>query len=220
MSFWDKVRSDLKKGLDGGVALLKEGSAQVVTSVDKIAEVGLKQFQLLEQKVKIQGYFTRLGKRIYELARVEGKDPLKDEKVQAAIKTIGAIEDQIGKLETETVKELEKPAKKEAAKDSVQSSAAPAGIKSQETKETPVAVRRKPGRRAVPTRAAAIRTRAPKPPVASTEDEAPVQKRTSRRSAAKAVDATASEPAKAAKADNTPETGPQAADTAKDTGTH
>ncbi len=100
MSFWEKVKEDISKGYKEGLAAIKEGSIVVKEKADQLAEEGKKQIKLFELKQNVQGLFTDLGGRIYEITSGGKKSLLNDEKVKTTLSNINKIEGKITKLES------------------------------------------------------------------------------------------------------------------------
>ncbi|KJR43717.1 hypothetical protein MCHI_000388 [Candidatus Magnetoovum chiemensis] len=71
MSLLDKVKGKIKEGYERGMEQLKNNSADFKGKAQKLAGEGKKQLQVLELRLKIQGHFTKLGKRVFELAQSE-----------------------------------------------------------------------------------------------------------------------------------------------------
>ena len=123
MGFWDKLRRDIKKGVDEGLNAFKEGTTAIKERAGTITDDLKKRVKVFELKQKIQVHLTDLGGRVYELSSDKRKNPLADVKVKGIVDKIKKIENQISKLEakivkkaTRAVKTTKKTAKKTARK--------------------------------------------------------------------------------------------------------
>ncbi len=112
MGFWDRIKKDIKKGYEEGLSAIKEGSVVVKKKAGELAEEGKKQIKLFELKQKVQGRFTDLGGRVYDLVSSKKESPLQDAKVKSTISSITKLEEQITTLE----KKPEKPVRKKTTK--------------------------------------------------------------------------------------------------------
>ena len=98
MSFWDKVKKDIQKGLKEGMAFVKEGATVVMEKAEELTEEGKKRYNIFELKTKVQKEITELGGKVYDLSSKK-KNPLLDNKVKANISRIKKLEVKIDKLE-------------------------------------------------------------------------------------------------------------------------
>ena len=83
MTFWNKFREDVTKGLrtgmQQGVSALKEGSSIAAEKAGQMAEVGKVRYQIFLMEQKTEKTFSEMGARIYELIEVDSaKSPLSD----------------------------------------------------------------------------------------------------------------------------------------------
>lgn len=112
MSFWDKIQDDLKKNLQEGIEIFKEGSSVFTDKIEELTGEGKKKYQVFNLNMKVQEEFAKLGGAIYDLTVKKSKSPLTNIKVKSILAKINKMEDQINKLEA---KEDKKPVKKKAA---------------------------------------------------------------------------------------------------------
>lgn len=103
MTFWEKIRRDLKKGFKEGLEAVKEGAAVVKGKAEDIAEEGKRRYRIFELKTKVQKEIADLGGRIYDLSP-KVKNPMLDNKVKAIMNRIKKVEAQITKLEGKSEK--------------------------------------------------------------------------------------------------------------------
>jgi hypothetical protein len=112
MSFWQKVKTDVEKGVTGGLAFMR-GTAE------KLTEEGKRWYRAFELKNAVHRQVSDLGGLVYELSR-KSKNVMADPKVKAAIEKIRKMEEKILHLERAPKKKAlsgkKKVAKKVAAK--------------------------------------------------------------------------------------------------------
>src|SRR5208283_4481803 len=98
MSFWSNLQRDLQKGVDEGVAFMKEGAAVVMKKAEELTDEGKKRYVLYEMKAKVQKEIAELGGRVYDLS-AKMKNPLLDTKIKELIARIKRREAEILKVE-------------------------------------------------------------------------------------------------------------------------
>jgi len=111
---FDKVKKDVKKGIEEGIAVVKEGASVVSGKMGELTAEGKRQYKMYDLKTKIQSQMTVLGGRVYDVLDSK-KSPTADSKVKAVYVKIKNLEAQLGKLEGGKVKKAAAP-KKPAAK--------------------------------------------------------------------------------------------------------
>ena len=117
MSFWDKIQDDLKKNLQEGLEIFKEGSSAVTDTLEKFTEEGKKKYKVFNLNMKVQEDFAKLGGAIYDLIAKKSKNPLGNKKVKSIIAKINKLEKNITALESkDTKKALTKITKKTVKK--------------------------------------------------------------------------------------------------------
>jgi hypothetical protein len=111
---FDKIKKDVKKGIEEGIAVVKEGASVVSGKMGELTAEGKRQYKMYDLKAKIQGQMTVLGGRVYDVLDTK-KNPTADSRVKAVYEKIKNIEAQLAKLEGG---EEKKPSaqKKQAAK--------------------------------------------------------------------------------------------------------
>jgi hypothetical protein len=120
MSFWDKIQDDLKKNLQEGLEIFKEGSSVVTDTLEKFTEEGKKKYKVFNLNMKVQEDFAKLGGEIYDLISKKSKNPLGNTKVKSIIVKINKLEKNISSLESkDTKKTVKKTAKKTVKKRTV-----------------------------------------------------------------------------------------------------
>src|SRR5208283_5462205 len=116
MSFWSKVKRDLQKGVDEGLAFVKEGAAVVIRKAEELTDEGKKRYVLYEMKAKVQKEIAELGGQVYDLSS-KIKNPMLDTKIKEITARIKRLEAEILKLEGKQTPEAKKAVvKKTAAK--------------------------------------------------------------------------------------------------------
>jgi hypothetical protein len=114
---WDKIQKDMKKNVDEGLDIIKDGGATVSKQIEKLADDGKKKYKVFSLNMKVQDEFAKLGGQVYDLIVKKAKSPLKNRAVTSTIKKINKLEDQITKLKKKPVKKAKKRiVKKTAAK--------------------------------------------------------------------------------------------------------
>ena len=120
MSFWDKIQDDLKKNLQEGLEIFREGSSVFTDTLEKFTEGGKKKYKTFNLNMKVQEDFAKLGGEIYDLIEKKSKNPLGNKKVKSIIAKINKLENQISKLESKvTIKAVKKTTKKAVKKSTI-----------------------------------------------------------------------------------------------------
>lgn len=118
---FDKIKKDVKKGIEEGIAVVKEGASVVSGKMGELTAEGKRQYRMFDLKAKIQDQMTVLGGRAYDV--LDGrKSPAADGKVKAVYAKIKGLEEQLRKLEGGKQKKAAapgKPARKAAPKRAV-----------------------------------------------------------------------------------------------------
>ena len=126
MEFWEKIRKDVRKGFQDGLAVIREGAVAVKEKAEELTEEGKRQYKLFDLKTKVQKEITELGGKVYGLICAE-KDPVADSKVKASVSRIKKLETRIAQLES-------KPQAKPGARTEAKPQAGPKAKKSVESK--------------------------------------------------------------------------------------
>ncbi|MFH1124009.1 MAG: hypothetical protein V1758_10170, partial [Pseudomonadota bacterium] len=64
---FDKIKKDVKKGIEGGIAVVKEGASVVSGKMGELTAEGKRQYKMYDLKAKIQSQMTVLGGRVYDV---------------------------------------------------------------------------------------------------------------------------------------------------------
>jgi hypothetical protein len=122
-SFFDKIKKDVKKGFEGGVAAVMQGASVVSLKMNELSDEGKKQYKIFNLYVKIKDGMNELGGVAYAVLE-SGKSLDEDKKIKAAYAKIKKLEWQLGKIkgdkninvaEPKNVVTPKKPAKKAKA---------------------------------------------------------------------------------------------------------
>ncbi len=98
MTFWDKVKKDVSKGVKEGMAAMKEGAEYVKVKAGELTDEGKRRMELFELKSKVQRDFEALGGQVYHL-HTQKKQPMTDAKVKTVLNRIRKFESKIARLE-------------------------------------------------------------------------------------------------------------------------
>ena len=95
---FDKIGKDLKKGIEGGIAVLKEGANVVSVKMNELSEEGKRQYKIFNLNLKIQDQINELGSMAY--AVLDSRKSLdENKKIKAAFAKIKKLEWQLSKIE-------------------------------------------------------------------------------------------------------------------------
>jgi len=137
---FDKIKKDVKRGIEEGIAAVKEGASVVSEKMGELTAEGKRQYRMFDLKSKIQNEMTVLGGRAYDVLDSK-KSPAADSKVKALFVKIKKLEQQLSKLEgmkvTKTAAPI-KPATKAKATPKKTSQAAAKKTATKATKKAPV----------------------------------------------------------------------------------
>lgn len=114
---FEKVKKDLKKGIEEGIAVVKEGAIVVSQKVSELTAEGKRRYNIFDLKAKIQNQMAELGGKTYDVL-IKKKSPAVDSKVKSIMAKIKKLEGQLLKLEGKK-EEKAAPKKKPAAKTKV-----------------------------------------------------------------------------------------------------
>jgi len=115
---FDKIRKDMKKGLEEGIAAVMQGANVVSVKMNELSGEGKRQYKMFNLHVKIKDQMNELGEIAYA-ALESGKSLDEDKKINTAYNKIKKIEWQLNKLTGGPkikVAEPKKPAKKTVQK--------------------------------------------------------------------------------------------------------
>lgn len=144
-TLFDRIKRDVKKGIEEGIAAVREGATVVSEKMGDLTAEGKRQYKMFDLKSKIQSQMTELGGRAYDLLDSK-KSPAADSKIKAVFMKIKKLEEQLCKLEGGKGTKAA-AAKKPAAKTrATLKKPAQAAAKGSATKAAP----KKPARKATP----------------------------------------------------------------------
>lgn len=98
MNFWNKVKRDMRKGVNEGITVLKDGLAFLREKAEELTEEGKKRYRIYSLKARVQKEMADLGGKVYDLQKTR-RNPLLDASVQSLIQRIARLEEQIARLE-------------------------------------------------------------------------------------------------------------------------
>ncbi|HAM49147.1 MAG TPA: hypothetical protein DCP92_00030 [Nitrospiraceae bacterium] len=136
MNFWSKVKGDLQKGVDEGIAFVKEGAAVVLKKAEELTEEGKKRYMVYELKSKVQKEIAELGGQVYDLSS-KMRNPMLDSKVKDITDRIKRLEAQIIKIEGTQAPEKKVSVKKTAAKKTITKKITPQKTRTAKTRVIP-----------------------------------------------------------------------------------
>lgn len=95
---FDKIKKDVKKGVEEGIAGVKKGASVVSEKMGELTTEGKRQYKMFHLKLKIQSQLTELGGRAYDVLDSK-KSPVADRKIKSVFVKIKKLEEQLRKLE-------------------------------------------------------------------------------------------------------------------------
>ena len=111
MSFWEKIKKDVQRGVGESIAFVKEGATVVQKKAEELTEEGKRRYRLYELQTKVQKEIAELGGRVYDVSP-KLKNPMLDSKVKTIKARIGKLQNEIMKLEGETITRVRKTVSK------------------------------------------------------------------------------------------------------------
>ena len=114
---FDKIKRDVKKGIEEGVATVMQGASIVSLKMNELSAEGKKQYKIFNLTVKIKDQLNELGDITYAvLDRRKSLD--ENKKIKAAFAKIKKLEWQLSKIGGKKIKTVsaQKPAAKAKAK--------------------------------------------------------------------------------------------------------
>jgi hypothetical protein len=122
---FDKIRKDVKKGIEEGIAAVMQGASVVSVKMNELSDEGKRQYKMFNLHVKIKDATNEMGEYAYAaLNNMKSLD--EDKKIKAAFTKIRKLEWQLSKLDggkeikvAAPNKAAKKPAKKTAKKTAI-----------------------------------------------------------------------------------------------------
>jgi hypothetical protein len=114
---FDKIKKDVKKGIEDGISVVKEGASVVSEKMGELTAEGKRQYKMFDLQSKIHSRMAVLGGRVYDVLASK-KNPAADGEVKALFVKIKNLEEQLRKLEGKKETKVaapKKPAKKAKA---------------------------------------------------------------------------------------------------------
>lgn len=114
MNFWERVKKDLKegiqdidweeiggevqRGINKGIKAVRKGTAAVKEKAEELTEDAKRQYKIFELKGKVRDWIAELGGKVYELYST-GMNPMDNTNVKLILSRIRKLETQIARLE-------------------------------------------------------------------------------------------------------------------------
>jgi hypothetical protein len=95
---FDKIKKDVRKGIEEGIAVVKEGASVVSEKMGELTAEGKRQYKMFDLRSKIQSQMTVLGGRVYDVLESK-KNPATDGKVKGVFGKIKKLEEQLSRIE-------------------------------------------------------------------------------------------------------------------------
>jgi len=95
---FEKIKKDLKKGIEEGFSALKEGAIIVSEKINEVKAEGKRQYKIFDIKSKIHDQMAELGGRVYNV-HSDNKSLDDDNKIKALSLKIKELEWQLHKIE-------------------------------------------------------------------------------------------------------------------------
>ena len=95
---FSKIKKDVKKGLEEGIAAVMQGANVVSLKMNELSEEGKKQYKMFNLHVQIKDQMNEMGVMAYA-ALENGKSLDEDKKIKAVYKKIKKLEWQLSKFE-------------------------------------------------------------------------------------------------------------------------
>ena len=95
---FDKIKKNMKKGIEEGIAVVKEGASVVSGKMSELKAEGKRQYNIFDLKAKIQSQLTVLGGRSYDVLDGD-KSAVAFRKVKTVFAKIKKLKEQLRKLE-------------------------------------------------------------------------------------------------------------------------
>ncbi len=112
-NIFGKIKKDLKKGFDEGIAAVVQGANVVSVKMNELSDEGKKQYKMFNIYVKIKDQKNELGELAYTLL-AGGKSLDTDKKIKTTYNKIKKLEWQLNKIDGD--KTIKMAASKKAAK--------------------------------------------------------------------------------------------------------
>jgi hypothetical protein len=118
-SLFEQIKNNLKKGMEEGIAVLKEGANVVSVKMNELSAEGKRQYKIFNLNLKIRDQMNELGGMTYAVLD-SGKSLDENKKIKATVAKIKKLEWQLSKIGGKKIKTAapKKPAKKTAKKTS------------------------------------------------------------------------------------------------------
>ena len=116
MVFWKTVKNDLKKAVEEGWTVVKDGAKVAAEKSEEVAKTGKLKYKAHILHKDAEKLFADLGGIIYDLANGSSKkNPLSNPEVKRLVKEIGQLENNASNMEDD-IKKIKKHMAKSSSK--------------------------------------------------------------------------------------------------------
>jgi hypothetical protein len=116
MSFWEKVNSGLRKAVEDGWLVVKEGTKVAAGKTDEVTRRGRLRYQVYSLHRKAEKSLTKIGGKVYDIAKMPSKkNPLSNREIINLVDEVNKIEEKVKKIE-EQMKAIKKTESKKTSK--------------------------------------------------------------------------------------------------------
>jgi hypothetical protein len=116
MSFWEKMNNGLRKAVEDGWLVVKEGTKVAAGKTDEVAKRGRLKYQIYTLHRKAEKSLTKIGGKVYDIAKTPSKkNPLANREIINLVDEVNKIEEKIKKIDAQ-IKELKKTEGKKTSK--------------------------------------------------------------------------------------------------------
>ncbi len=101
MNFLDKVSTGLKKAVDEGWLVVREGAKVAEEKTKGVAKVGKLKYQVYTLQRRAEKYMTEIGGQVYDMSATPSENPLSSPDIIDLVESVKEIEGEIKRLEGE-----------------------------------------------------------------------------------------------------------------------
>lgn len=161
MAFWKTVKRDLKKAVEEGWTVVKDGAKVAAEKSEEVAKTGKLKYKAHILQKDAEKLFADLGGIIYDLANGRSeKNPFSNPEVKRLVKEIAQLEDSAGNLEDDITKIKKHMAKSSPKKTKPKASAAPKKAAPKKAVKKKAAPKKAVPKKAAPKKAAPAKPKA------------------------------------------------------------
>ncbi len=101
MSFWERMRDELKRAMEEGWLVVKEGAKVAAVKTEDMAKIGKLRYQVYGLNRKAEKHLTEIGGRVYDMAKPPWENPLSDQEILRLVEEVKKVEEDIKRIEAE-----------------------------------------------------------------------------------------------------------------------